>query len=596
MSLKRTSRKGSAILVGAILIAILVTGIAIQQIRFGGPMHRVNQQFSDLTADILPPPLYVIESYLETTQAVAATADGIGAPGSAEGHAGRLAQLERQFNERAQVWENSDLTSALKATLVPRVISTGKAFWQEVDTQFVPALRANNRDGVLASYNNLSRLYGEHRQAVDALVAGAADQQGQLVQSSQSTLLIVGILLSVIALSVIGVLVAGVRLFDRKIISPIENTAGVLRQMANGQIDVDLGEASPHAAQDDEIGAMLEAARVFRDALHTRIAHEREQQEVVARLDDALTELADGNLSYRIDHPMAADYERLRVAFNRTMEALSETLVQVSETSQTVSCGANEIHAAAGDLAHRTEHQANRLEAAAHALNEVTALVSRTAQDSLEVATAIVSAQDEARASADVVAQTITAMSEIETSARAIVQIIGTIDGLAFQTNLLALNAGVEAARAGEAGKGFAVVANEVRALSDRSKEAAEEIRRLITASSEQVVSGVGLVNSSGQMLQSIVTGISDIAGRVQDITDAANRQAASLREVSQVVNEMDSATQQNAAMVEETTAAARSLSTEAGMLRQRVAVFQTGGRGKPVRAAAPSAKFALAS
>ena len=593
MSLKRTSRKGSAILVGAILIAIVVTGIAIQQIRFGGPMHRANQQFSDLTADILPPPLYVIESYLETTQAVAATADGLGALTGAEGHAGRLAELEKQFNDRAAVWENSDLTSELKATLVPRVITTGKAFWQEVDNRFVPALRANNREAVLASYPNLTRLYTEHRQAVDALVAAAADQQSQLVESSQSTLLVVGLLLSAIALVVIGVLVGSVRLFDRKILSPIENTADVLREMASGRYDVDLGEAGHGTERDDEIGAMLAAARVFRDALQARMEREREQREVVARLDDALTELADGNLSYRIDDPMAADYERLRVAFNRTMEALSETLVQVSETSQTVSCGANEIHAAAGDLAHRTEHQANRLEAAAHALNEVTALVTRTAQDSLEVATAIVSAQDEARASADVVAQTITAMSEIETSARAIVQIIGTIDGLAFQTNLLALNAGVEAARAGEAGKGFAVVANEVRALSDRSKEAAEEIRRLITASSQQVVSGVGLVNDSGQMLQSIVTGISEIAGRVQDITDAANRQAASLREVSSVVNEMDSATQQNAAMVEETTAAARSLSSEAGMLRQKVSVFRTSGRAMPARSPAP---FALAS
>ncbi|MDE2619797.1 MAG: hypothetical protein KGL54_06510, partial [Sphingomonadales bacterium] len=444
------------------------------------------------------------------------------------------------------------------------------------------------------SYAALSRLYGEHRRAVDGLVAAAADRQGQLVSSSEATLLVVGILLAAIAATVVGVLLASLRLFDRKIITPIETTADVLRQMASGRIDVELDATLGAATGADEIGAMLDAARVFRDALQTRIEREREQREVVERLDDALTELADGNLAYRIADPMAADYERLRVAFNRTMEALGETLLQVSETSQTVSCGASEIHAAAGDLSQRTEYQANRLEAAAHALNEVTALVSRTAHDSLEVATAIVTAQDEAKASAEVVAQTITAMDQIETSARAIVQIIGTIDGLAFQTNLLALNAGVEAARAGEAGKGFAVVANEVRALSDRSKEAAEEIRRLITASSDQVVSGVGLVNTSGQMLQSIVSGISEIAARVQGITDAANRQASSLREVSAVVNEMDSATQQNAAMVEETTAAARSLSNEAGMLRQRVAVFRTGRQGTAVRGSAP--QLALAS
>ena len=592
MTLKRTSRKGSAILVAAVLIAILVTGLAIQQIRFGGPMHRQNQQLSDLTADILPPPLYVLESYLESTQALATMGNG---SVEAASHAGRLAELKQQFDDRAKVWTDSDLTDDLKASLIPQVITTGDKFWGEINTRFVPAVKANDRAAAEASYAALSRYYTEHRHAVDALVAATADQQKQLVDSSQATLLVVGLLLGAIALLIVGMMLGSVHLFNSKIVVPIERTANVLRQMAGGQADVDL-EITPGASRrDDEIGAMLDAARVFRDALQARIAHEHEQQEVVQRLDNALTELADGNLTYRISDPMSVEYERLRLAFNRTMEALGETLVQVSETSQTVSCGASEIHAAAGDLSQRTEHQANRLEAAAHALNEVTTLVTRTAQDSLEVATAIVTAQGEATASAEVVAKTITAMSEIEASAKAIVQIIGTIDGLAFQTNLLALNAGVEAARAGEAGKGFAVVASEVRALSDRSKEAAAEIRRLITASSDQVVSGVGLVNSSGAMLQSIVTGINDIAERVHGITDAAKRQASSLREVTTVINEMDSATQQNAAMVEETTAAAHSLSTEAGMLRQRVAVFRTAERSRgQFRSDAPA--YAMAS
>ncbi len=101
MSLKRTSRKGSAILVAAIVLAIVVTGGAIQQIRFGGPMHHENQQISDLTADILPPPLYVIESYLEATQAMAAAGNGASAPAAAADHAGRLAELEKQFQARA---------------------------------------------------------------------------------------------------------------------------------------------------------------------------------------------------------------------------------------------------------------------------------------------------------------------------------------------------------------------------------------------------------------------------------------------------------------------------------------------------------------
>ncbi|MBC2670028.1 methyl-accepting chemotaxis protein [Novosphingobium piscinae] len=596
MSLKRTSRRGSAILGLALLFAIAVTGVAIQQIRFGGPMHRQNQQISDLTADILPPPLYVIEAYLEATQAVAALGSGQAEPTEADLRIGRLAALRRQFAARADVWRAAELGGDLQTRLLPAVIDSGDRFWREVDAQFAPALRSRDLAAVTGSYAALGQYYAAHRAAVDALVAAAADRQTQLARSSDTTLLIVGVLLALIALGVLGALLASLKLFDRHILHPIQGTAGVLRDMAGGRTDVALdGIDTAARGPDDEIGAMLGAARVFRDALQTRIQRESEQHEVVERLDQALTELAAGNLAFRIDQPMAAEYERLRAAYNRTMATLGETLTQVSQTSQTVSSGANEIHAAAGDLALRTEHQANRLESAAHALNEVTALVSRTAQDSLEVATAIVAAQDQARASADVVASTIAAMSEIEVSARAIVQIIGTIDALAFQTNLLALNAGVEAARAGEAGKGFAVVATEVRALSDRSKEAAEEIRRLITSSTDQVVGGVALANESGGMLREIVGGISEIAERVQAITDAATRQATSLREVTAVVNEMDGATQQNAAMVEQTTAAARSLSSEAGVLHRRVAVFRADDQARTAPAL-PRGQLALAS
>ncbi len=96
-------------------------------------------------------------------------------------------------------------------------------------------------------------------------------------------------------------------------------------------------------------------------------------------------------------------------------------------------------------------------------------------------------------------------MGRIERSSKQISQIIGVIDEIAFQTNLLALNAGVEAARAGDAGKGFAVVASEVRALAQRSAEAAKEIKGLIASSTEEVSGGVRLVAETGKALSQII-------------------------------------------------------------------------------------------
>jgi methyl-accepting chemotaxis protein len=176
-----------------------------------------------------------------------------------------------------------------------------------------------------------------------------------------------------------------------------------------------------------------------------------------------------------------------------------------------------------------------------------------------------------------VVRQAIAAMGGIETSSRQIGQIIGVIDEIAFQTNLLALNAGVEAARAGDAGRGFAVVASEVRALAQRSAEAAKEIKGLISASAAQVTQGVDLVGATGKSLGRIVTQVAEIDTVVSRIAVSAQEQASALHQVNTALNQMDQVTQQNAAMVEETTAAAHMLNQESDELARLVGRFQTG-------------------
>ena len=169
-------------------------------------------------------------------------------------------------------------------------------------------------------------------------------------------------------------------------------------------------------------------------------------------------------------------------------------------------------------------------------------------------------------------------MSGIERSSAEISEIITVIDGIAFQTNLLALNAGVEAARAGDAGKGFAVVASEVRALAQRSAEAAKDVKTRIMASSEQVDVGVELVSETGKALQRIIGRIGEISTLVSTIASSAEQQSTGLQQVNTAVAEMDGVTQQNAAMVEQSTAAARSLSEEAGELASQIARFKIGG------------------
>ncbi len=202
----------------------------------------------------------------------------------------------------------------------------------------------------------------------------------------------------------------------------------------------------------------------------------------------------------------------------------------------------------------------------------------------------VLAAKSDADRSGEVVREAIAAMGGIEKSSQQIGQIIGVIDEIAFQTNLLALNAGVEAARAGDAGRGFAVVASEVRALAQRSAEAAKEIKSLISASTAQVAQGVDLVAETGKALGRIVTQVAEINTVVGAIAASAQEQASGLHQVNTAVNQMDQVTQQNAAMVEQTTAAAHSLGQESAELARLVGVFHVGAAAnvEPIRTKAP--------
>jgi methyl-accepting chemotaxis protein len=418
-----------------------------------------------------------------------------------------------------------------------------------------------------------------------------------------------------------GLLATAVAVFagyqlSRRIAFPIRILNGCMQSLAQGNTQVTI----PPMGKGDEIGDMVATVQTFKDnaiekmrleaqaAEQRRLAEEEQRRKeietqkyveahnrFVTSITEALEHLSEGDLTCRLTQAFSEEYEKIRADFNVSAEKLQQVMLSVSANTQAISSGTREISVAADDLSRRTEQQAASLEETAAALGEITTTVRKTAEGATHARQVVSTAKSDAEKGSGVVRQAITAMSGIEKSSQQISQIIGVIDEIAFQTNLLALNAGVEAARAGDAGRGFAVVASEVRALAQRSAEAAKEIKGLISASTTQVEQGVDLVAETGKALERIFAQVAEIDTIVSEIATSAQDQANGLQEVNTAVNQMDQVTQQNAAMVEESTAASHTLSQETEELTRLIARFQVGGeQAAPVvplhRASAKSA------
>jgi methyl-accepting chemotaxis protein len=397
-----------------------------------------------------------------------------------------------------------------------------------------------------------------------------------------------GVVALVIALGAIAWLIGALS-------RPVEAMTRAMGRLAGGDLNV----AIPAVGRRDEIGHMADAVLTFKQnaeekvrleaeaevqraaAEQARIAQAerdaeaaRQQAQVVDGIAAGLDRLSSGQLTYRLSTAFAPEYEKLRADFNGAMAQLQETMRVIVDRSSAIGASAHEISQASDDLSRRTEQQAASLEETAAALEQITATVARSAEGAIEAGSVVDGARQEATEGQTVVGRAIVAMGEIEQSSNEIGNIIGVIDEIAFQTNLLALNAGVEAARAGEAGRGFAVVASEVRALAQRSAEAAKEIKTLISASSRQVGEGVALVGDTGHALERIAEQITRLTSIAREISASSQEQSSGLQQVNIAVAQMDQVTQQNAAMVEESTAASHSLAQDARELDRMMGQF----------------------
>lgn len=619
-SIRARSLGVSAILIVGCMLMLAVTHFALQKIRVGGPIYNSIILGKDLLADVLPPPEYIIEPYLEATLAVAD-------PASTPARMERLGQLKKEYEARHEYWKGQPLDPALRKMLIEDAHGPASTFWGHLEADLIPALVKGEAGAAKSAYARISAAYDAHRAAVDKLVQSANQVVAQTEASANSEGRWLMVAVGTMSAAMLLLLAAMAWAVSLKLVNPLAQMTSAMRELTAGRFEVVL----PSTSRKDEIGEMARALVVFRDAgvEKLRLERESEQQrhiaeqerearetEKAARLRDeeaarqtadaartareaekareaaqaeatitalgsSLSQLSSGDLECEITTPFAPTFERLRQDFNAAVGNLRGTIIAIVASSRVINERTVEIAKAADDLSRRTEQQAAALEQSSAATNELTSAVNQTADSSTRTKDVITTARGASENGTQVIKKTITAMDGIRESSQLISQRIGVIDEIALQTNLLALNASVEAARAGEFGRGFAVVATEVRALAQRSAQAAKEIKDLIQRSTIDVDRGVDLVAATGSAINQIMSQVAQIDDGIADIAGRALNQAATLKQVNSAIGEIDQTTQQNAAMAEESTAACHALAQESERLAGMVEVFKIGDAGR---------------
>jgi aerotaxis receptor len=318
-------------------------------------------------------------------------------------------------------------------------------------------------------------------------------------------------------------------------------------------------------------------------------------------LQDAL-HLSSGDLTHAVTVDATGVAGDLQQALNQLAVNMRTVVSDVRDEIVNVGSAVREIASGNQDLSSRTESQASSLQETAASMEQINGTVQHSAASAQQGSQLAADMASLAERSHCAVRDSAATMEQITESSSRMAEIIRTIEGVAFQTNILALNAAVEAARAGESGRGFAVVASEVRALAQRTSEAAREIRQLIEESGQRVSAGNAQSREARDRMAQAMQSVNRVGSLLAEIATAAHQQQTGISQVNEAVTHLDSMTQQNAAMVEQMAAASQQLDGRVDAVLNSLRLFRLSGRDKTAadadavqlrrqaRAAAPAA------
>ncbi len=500
-----TATKLFGLTITAGFLLLLATGLsAINELKIQGPIYNKIMLGNVLVADILPPPAYIIESYLEATLA-------LNEPSTASTHKERLKRLHQEYADRKSFWLSVEFDDRILEMLTQESDARAAAFYQLTENNFFPALERGDLESAKQTYAEMQSEYTQHREIIDEIVSATNKKNAEIereAKSSEVFFMWVGGIVTTVVLIIVGICALAI---SQIVVRPIGQMTKAMQTLAAGTIDVVI----PFAERRNEIGSMAAALSVF------------QQNEVQGRHLAAERRVDEANREQKVIHlnGLCQNFDK---SVSGLLATVTDSIASMGKTAQSMS-----------DMASRTTAEANKVgtsaESAAESVNAVAAATEELAQSVADISRQMTRSTDITTGALQLAEKTDGQIRSLSDTAEKVGTVVHLITDIANQTNLLALNATIEAARAGDAGKGFAVVASEVKNLATQTAQATEDISHQVTMIQAETDTAVTAIKAVGETIGEITTITSGVAASV-DEQEAATREIA--RNVEQAAGE----------------------------------------------------------